>query len=84
MNENAAPGFGATVVTVTRIGDSLGVILPREVIERLGLKDGDQLSAVEQANGSVEIAPLTVRERTMQVARRVMEQYAETFRILAK
>ncbi len=83
MNENATPKLGP-FLKVTRLGDSLGVVLPQEVVERLGLKDGDQLSAVEQADGSVGFSLPTSRERTMQVARHVMQRYSETFRILAK
>lgn len=83
MNENATPK-PTTVLKVTRIGDSLGVVLPPEVVERLGLKDGDQLSAVEQADGAMQFATISTQNRTMQAARRVIDQYAETFRILAK
>jgi putative addiction module antidote len=83
MNENATPK-PTTVLKVTRIGDSLGLVLPPEVVERLGLKDGDQLSAVEQADGAMQFATISTQDRTMQAVRRVMDQYAETFRILAK
>ena len=34
-------------VTMRKIGNSEGVILPKEVLERLNLKAGDQLELIE-------------------------------------
>lgn len=41
-----------TTVKVLRSGDGLGVVLPPEVVERLALHDGDELSVTE-AGGRV-------------------------------
>ena len=38
-------------VTLRKIGNSEGVIMPKEVLERLNLKAGDSLTIVEQKDG---------------------------------
>ena len=40
-----------TVLAVTTVGDSVGVILPKEILERLRVKRGDNLYAIETKNG---------------------------------
>jgi putative addiction module antidote len=45
-----------TTVKVTAIGNSLGVILPREVLARLGVDKGDQLHLL-LTPGGVELTP---------------------------
>lgn len=40
-----------TTVKVTAIGNSLGVILPREVLVRLGVEKGDQLHVLVTPGG---------------------------------
>ena len=38
---------------VTRVGDATGVVLSDEALEKLGVKDGDMLNAVETEHGIV-------------------------------
>ena len=38
-------------VKVTQIGNSLGVVLPKEVVDRLGIARGQMLSLSETTNG---------------------------------
>lgn len=40
-----------TTLKVRKIGNSLGVILPKEVIDRLYLQENDNLQLLEEANG---------------------------------
>src|SRR5690242_4261425 len=40
-------------LTIRRIGNSLGAIIPRAVLERLGLGEGDQLEVDERSLGAV-------------------------------
>jgi putative addiction module antidote len=69
---------------LTQIGNSMGVILPREMIVRLGLAKGDTIYAVDQADG----IRLTVADpgfaAQMDVARRVMTERRAVLRELAK
>jgi len=41
---------------ITTIGNSSGVILPKEILERLRVEKGDSLYAVETPNG-IELTP---------------------------
>ena len=69
---------------LTQIGNSMGVILPREMIVRLGLAKGDTVYAVDQPDG----VRLTVADpdfaAQMDVARRVMKERRAVLRELAK
>ena len=38
---------------VTRVGDAIGVVLSDKVLEKLGVKDGDMVNAVETEHGIV-------------------------------
>lgn len=40
-----------TTLKLRKIGNSLGVILPKEVIERLYLKENDMVQLLEEADG---------------------------------
>ncbi len=37
-------------IKIRKVGNSLGLILPKEVIERLNLKEGDSLQILEERN----------------------------------
>jgi putative addiction module antidote len=41
----------ATPLKVRRLGNSLGVILSRDVVQSLGVREGDQLFAVRAPDG---------------------------------
>ncbi len=61
--------------TVTQIGNSTGVILPREVAARLKVKKGDSLFLTEPPDGYI-ITPYDPEfEEQMGAARRGMEKY---------
>ena len=69
---------------VTQIGNSLGVILPREITERLRLEKGDELAVVDTANG-VELTPYDPGfGEKMKAARRLSKRYRNALRELAK
>jgi putative addiction module antidote len=69
---------------LTQIGNSMGVILPREMLARLGLTKGDTVYAVDQPDG----VRLTVADpdfaAQMDVARRVMKERRAVLRELEK
>ena len=71
-------------VKVTQIGNSLGVVLPKDIVERLGISRGQQLSVSETANG-IELSPYDSEfEEQMRLAEEIMDQYRDTLRELAK
>ena len=69
---------------LTQIGNSVGVILPRELLAKLGMAKGDTIYAIEQPDG----VRLTVADpdfaAQMDVARRVMKERRAVLRELAK
>ena len=67
-----------------KIGNSTGVILPKEVLAKLRAAQGDSLSAVETASGvELRLADAEFDEQ-MRVAREVMRQRRNALRELAK
>ena len=88
MNENASskdPKSESTVLQVRKIGNSIGVILPKELAARLNLKEGDKLFPIEQSGGGLVLTPHDPDfERAMEVARRGMKRYQNALAELAK
>lgn len=71
-------------VTVRKIGNSEGVIIPKEVLERMNLKAGDELEVIESKEG-VSLRPVDdVFERQMKAAREFMDQYKVALQKLAE
>jgi len=69
---------------VTQIGNSLGVILNKEVSARLKLQKGDELTYTETPNG-IELSPYDAEfAEKMKVARRIAKKYRNALRELAK
>jgi putative addiction module antidote len=73
------------VLKLTSVGDSTGIVLPKEMLERLHVDNGDTIFALETPNGYLitNSDPEEV-ERQLEVAREAMTEYRETLRILAK
>lgn len=69
---------------LTRIGNSVGVILPREVLARLKLDKGDSVFMTESPEG-YRITPYdpTLAEQ-IQLGREFMSEFRDTFHELAK
>jgi putative addiction module antidote len=70
--------------TIRKIGNSEGVILPKELLDRLNLKAGDQLQIVETDKG-ITLEPVDDSfERQMEAARKVMDKYKVALQKLAE
>jgi putative addiction module antidote len=69
---------------LTQIGNSVGVILPKELVAKLGLAKGDTVYAVEQPDGVRLTTADPDFEAQMQVARAVMKKWRNVLRELAK
>lgn len=73
-----------TKVKVTTVGNSLGVVIPREVLTRLRVGKGDILTVVESPNG-VELSPYDPEfERQMDLAEDIMREDRDVLRKLAQ
>ena len=72
------------VLKLTQIGNSVGVILPKEVLARLKLEKGDTLYLTDAANG-VMLTPYSAEfETQMAAARGGMKKRRNVLRELAK
>ncbi len=70
---------------VRKFGNSLGVVLPKEVIQRLRAGDGEPLFLIEGANGEYRLTPYDPGfERKMAKAEEIMSRYRNTLNVLAK
>jgi putative addiction module antidote len=73
------------VLQVKRIGNSTGLILPKELLARLKLAEGDKLHVVEQTERGLKLTPYDPKHaKAMEIARRSFRKYADTYRALAK
>jgi putative addiction module antidote len=69
---------------VTQIGNSVGVILPKEMLARLKVQKGDSLYVTEIPDG-VKLRPYDEEfAQQMEVAREIMKEYRDVLRELAK
>lgn len=69
---------------VTQIGNSTGVILPKEILARLNVTRGDTLFVTETPDG-VALHPHDAEfEAQMAMARDIMKEYRDVLRELAK
>ncbi len=86
MNEKPADfKIETTALQIRKIGNSVGLILPKELLARLNLKEGDKFYPIEQPDGSLRLSPFDPKHaRTMEIARQVMHEYRDTFAALAK
>lgn len=71
-------------VTLRKIGNSEGVIIPKEVLERQNLRAGDTLNLSEE-DGGITLKPTDDKfERQMKAAREFMDKYKVALQKLAE
>lgn len=73
-----------TSLKITKIGNSAGVILPKEVLARLRVGPGDTLYITEAPDGIRLTAADPDFEAKMQVAEQIMREDRDILRVLAK
>jgi putative addiction module antidote len=70
---------------IRKFGNSLGVVLPKEVINRLQASDGDRLFLIEAAEGDYRLTPYDPAfEKKMEKAEEIMSRYRNTLHSLSK
>ncbi|NOU07596.1 MAG: AbrB/MazE/SpoVT family DNA-binding domain-containing protein [Hyphomicrobiaceae bacterium] len=70
---------------IKKIGNSTGIILPKELLARLGLQQGDAVLVTEGPDRTVTLSHFTDDDlETMQLAREIMSEYKNTLKALAK
>jgi putative addiction module antidote len=74
----------AMTVKLTTVGNSTGIVLPKELLEKMRLQKGDVLHVLETPNG-IELTPLNPEfARQMDVAEKVMHEDRDILRKLAQ
>lgn len=73
-----------TKLKLTKIGNSVGVILPKEMLTRLNVVQGDELIATEELGG-VRLSVYSPEvERQIEAGLEVMRRYRHTLKKLAE
>jgi putative addiction module antidote len=74
----------AAVVKVRRVGNSLGVILTKDVVESLGVAEGDELFAIRTPDG-IRLTPYDPDFATaIESTREYMRRHRDALHELAK
>jgi putative addiction module antidote len=70
---------------VRKIGNSLGVVLPKEAISHLRAGDGDRLFLIEGPGGAYQLTPYDPAfEKKMAKAEDIIGRYRNTLHALSK
>lgn len=74
----------AITVKITTVGNSVGIVLPKEVLNRLHVEKGDSLFLNETPDG-IQLTPYEQDfAEQMEAARRVMRKNRDVLRKLAQ
>lgn len=72
-------------IEIKKIGNSTGLILPKELLARLRLGQGDWVYVTEMADGGFQVLPYDPDfEAAMTLADEIMDEYRDTLAALAK
>jgi putative addiction module antidote len=70
---------------IRRIGNSLGVVLPKETLAQLGVGEGDELIVTNAPDGELHLVRGNpALKRQLEAARKGMARYRNALRELAK
>jgi putative addiction module antidote len=73
------------LLQIKKVGNSLGLLLPKELLARLKLKEGDRFYIVEQTERGIKLSPYDPKHaEAMEFARRSFRKYADTYKAQAK
>lgn len=71
-------------VKVTQVGNSMGILIPKEALQKMNAGKGDTLYLVEGPDGYTLTPYQQDFEEQMAVANKVMKKYRNALRELAK
>jgi putative addiction module antidote len=66
------------------IGNSVGMVLPKELLARMNLAEGDTVQVVESVDGLLLTTMPKETEAQLELGREMMKRYRESFAALAK
>jgi len=68
-----------------KVGNSVGVVLPKEALAHLNVGEGDTLCVTDSTDGSLRLTPTKPEvSAQLEVAKDVLRRYRNTLRELAK
>lgn len=71
-------------IAIQKIGDSFGITLPPEILEKLQVGEGDTIFITETAEGIEITTRDTEFEKAMEIYKKGSEKYKNALRKLAK
>ena len=74
----------SAMLKIRAVGNSLGVVLPKDVLARLRMGEGDMLHVVETEDGVRLVRHDPEFARQMEAARKIMRRRRAVLRELAK
>jgi putative addiction module antidote len=74
----------ATTVKITTVGNSAGIVLPKEILSHLNVHKGDSLYVTKTQDGIHLVAYEETFAAQMEVAREVMRENRDVLRKLAE
>jgi len=78
-------GIGdAMKLKLRAVGTSTGLVLPKESLQRMNVKRGDVLFAVETPDGYLLTPYDPELDRQLEMGREIMKEHRDTLRALAK
>lgn len=70
---------------VTQVGNSAGVVLPKEALVELGVEKGDTIYLTKAPDGSMRLSPYDDEVvRQIALGEQLMDEHRDVFRALAK
>jgi putative addiction module antidote len=69
---------------IRKLGNSMGVVIPKEVLSRLNVEMGDTIFLTESPDGFHLTAYDEEFEKQMKIARKIMKEDKDILRALAK
>ena len=68
-----------------KIGNSVGIVLPKEALAHLKVQEGDTVCVTESTDGSLRVSPTDPEvTRQLEVAQDLVRRYRNALRKLAK
>jgi putative addiction module antidote len=91
----APPGFARrspkytrcdmVALKVRKVGNSLGLVLPKEVVNRLRTSEGEEVFLIEGPNNTYRLTPFDPAfQKKMEKAEEIMSRYRNTLNVLSK
>jgi putative addiction module antidote len=70
---------------VRKVGNSLGLVLPKEVVNRLRTSEGEEVFLIEGPNNTYRLTPFDPAfQKKMEKAEEIMSRYRNTLNVLSK